>query len=1024
MHVIQRSISCLLISLLLPACATLLAQHPYERIYDLKDGLPALDLDGIYMTRDGRLWTCFAAGEFTSNFDGIRWENIHFADHGLPAGMKILTEDDQGLWFYKQEPDSTILACLLPDQTWIRFALEGWYTYSFDWTTQSPFAMNDRGELFSYSADLNAFIPDKNHSSPPLPRPSCRVIGRQFYYSSGIPTWTIDEGTKSYMGVIRNEQWSLVQRGGLSFLRQGTACEFRINDGQLFLIEDDQWRKIDLVLPDGRIALAHEMIGMKTWTDQHRMVQPCVIAEDQSSSRFLLYQLDSTGIPSLILSNVRRDQMKDFTHDQKGNIWYASATGMVRTNRVIRVFDAMDPNMVPGIHAIGEDPDHTIWLGGYTGKGGFSKWDGRKLSYTTPVSTPMKILPGSWTSPDGFLYFFSEYTGLTSIRQGRYNTIREPGGSVLRGYYFLPLSTGEIGLGMVKKGLGLARLEKGKLLSLRIIGKEKGIDLTNVLTLSEDKGGRIWMGRMNQGVAIYDPARDTAITWSRVPGVEGSLGVLSSCVDSTGTLWLGAQNGVYRLDYPELFDYLHVHPQTAWRKVPLPGGDTTRVGIIQESADYMIFGTARGLYLKQKRGPRTFALQCGEEIPDFGTEQNAVLIDSKGLLWVGTEGGALAIELDRLEFDTSATRIRMIAFQAGGKPVPLNGQMIGTFPADHRNILFTFRPAGNSALQDAHDYQILIVDQHHDTLFHLLQTRDLQVHLPYVPAGSYSILIRAYKHGVLAGETTYTFRVAQLLKENPWFWGGLACLLGAMAFLWIWARSTRQKQDMAHQLALETARREQDELKARALSNFFNPHFLNNSLHWVQSRYRKDPETALIVGRLAQNVDLLFANTRTGQVTHNLRKELTIVENYLRIQEIRFGAGLQARIDLPEDQAWLEDIQVPALLLQIHAENAIESGIRNRPGAARFLLRILKTADETRITIEDDGRGRPQQSLTGPSQHRGSTAVMNDLIQLYNAYNDKPIRVIYEDRIAGAEGNLYGTRVHINIPHNFRYVFS
>ncbi len=299
-----------------------------------------------------------------------------------------------------------------------------------------------------------------------------------------------------------------------------------------------------------------------------------------------------------------------------------------------------------------------------------------------------------------------------------------------------------------------------------------------------------------------------------------------------------------------------------------------------------------------------------------------------------------------------------------------------------------------------------------------------QVELPYLPAGNYIIQIQAFRHGVDVGKATYSFTISRLLKENPWFWAGLSVLVLALLLVWFWSHSTRQKQTMNHQLALEGARRERDTLKAKALGNFFNPHFLNNSLHWVQSRYRKDPETAALIGRLAQNVDLLFANTRSGQVTHSLRQELTIVENYLRIQEIRFGSGLTTTIRLPDDHEWLADVQVPALLLQIHTENAIESGIRNRPGASLFSLTIKKVDTGTSISIEDDGRGRPEIQINGENNHKGSTSVMEDLIELFNLYNTHPLLVRYEDRILITDGIPHGTRVHIHIPTNYRYDFS
>lgn len=1017
-----RSISFLMLLLLAGAGISLHGQHHYERIYTMEDGLPALDLDGIFFTADGSIWTRFASGEYISHFDGIQWTNERFSDHGLPAGMLTITADDQGLWFYKQESDSVIITCRQNKHTWKIFHLPGQYTFSYDWSTLSPIALDHKGNPHAYSAELDSFVLKPEDKVPPIPRPDLKAIGLQYYFSSGTPVWTFAAGETKYLGTLHNGAWQLKERIGLPFITGTTSAEYRILEDRLFFLHDDKKAAVPIPSATDRPLTPLSLIKVKPWSRSRLAVQPAVVVMDPLTKTLSLFALDSLGNARLILDHVRRDLMYDFAQDKQGRWWYATANGMVRTDPAIRIFQDQDPNMVTGLHAIGEDTSGRVWMGGYTGQGGFSRWDGHQLSHYSPGIEDARVLPGSYTHPDGYQYFFTAGKGLLALSDDQASIITAPDGEPLHGYYFLPLSTGDIGMGLVKRGLGIARLNRGTLTHFRSIGKEKGLELTNVQTLSEDHRARIWMGRLNQGIALYDPARDTAITWPRVPGVPCSIGALSMCTTSDGTLWIGAHNGLYRLPQPEQFDYIKDHPSSHWQRILLPGNDTSRVSVIKELDQYLVIGTVEGLYLRQRYGPRTFTLRYGEDLPAGGTEQNAVLLDSKGNLWIGTESGALSIDLDQLRFDTSSTSLRLASFTAGGKVIPATGSSIGRFPAEHRNITFFFLPSGNTSLEDRLFYDVTVIRDDQDTLYRASQSRDRQVELPYLPAGNYIIHITAFRHGVEVGHTTCSFAISRLLKENPWFWSGLILLILGMIWIWLRSQAIRQRQAMHHQLALEGARRERDTLKAKALGNFFNPHFLNNSLHWVQSRYRKDPETAALVGRLAQNVDLLFANTRSGQVTHSLRQELTIVENYLRIQEIRFGKGLTTTIVLPDDHEWLTDIQVPALLLQIHTENAIESGIRNRPGASLFCLTINQVETGTTITIEDDGRGRPEPNPE--NTHKGSTSVMEDLIDLFNLYNAEPIQVKYEDRIQVTDGIPHGTRVHIHIPVNYRYDFS
>ncbi|MBK8880785.1 MAG: hypothetical protein IPN74_20440 [Haliscomenobacter sp.] len=140
----------------------------------------------------------------------------------------------------------------------------------------------------------------------------------------------------------------------------------------------------------------------------------------------------------------------------------------------------------------------------------------------------------------------------------------------------------------------------------------------------------------------------------------------------------------------------------------------------------------------------------------------------------------------------------------------------------------------------------------------------------------------------------------------------------------------------------------------------------------MQSRYRKDPETTLVIGKLADNVEAL--------TKHPERHILSFP-----------GPGTGDRAELPGHSAgavWRKTKRSPGtptsdgpplhagtLPLQIHTENAVEKGIRNREGAGQFLLRVRRLEDGCEIVIEDDGRGRSEQKEFY-AERKGSTAVM------------------------------------------------
>ncbi len=634
-------------------------------------------------------------------------------------------------------------------------------------------------------------------------------------------------------------------------------------------------------------------------------------------------------------------------------------------------------------------------------------------------------------SPSGRLYFFAEGDfGFCFIKNGVLSKAALPGLPQRQtGFYIAGLSEGKMGLGLHMLGLGIAEEVNGAISKLKIVGKEKGLLLENVLTIAEDWGGRLWCGRTSQGIAVYDPVRDTAVTWLRSNENPKSVGALASCVDENGTLWLGTNNGIYQLPSAHKFDYLKQDLFKALVPFPLPGKATQRIHALVDTERFLIAGSTHGLYFFDKRyrgkRPRIFSMLFGRDLTGQGVEQNALLFTPPtagkegGYLWVGTQGGATRLELSLLRFDTSATDLHLTGFTAGGDKVGIVEGKISKLPVKKRNITFAFLPSGNKLLKDDLYFDIAVVNGQGDTLFWRSQTKERGGELPYLPQGKYTLHITAFKHNVVSGQAAWAFTVPRLPSENPWVWAGLALVVLGIPFTWFYMKKR-------HQAELERSRRERDALQIRALSNFFNPHFINNALHWVQSRYRKDADTATIVGRLSENVDHLFANTQSGKAYHPLSKELEIVQNYLKIQQVRFGEGLRVSLDLPKDEGAMEAVQVPSMLLQIHTENAVEKGIRNRKEAGRFLLSVKMGDDGCHVAIEDDGRGRPRnvEPQFGGTR-KGSTAVMDDLIALFNRYNKQPLTVRYEDFIFGeTEGGRYGTRVHFFIPKNYNYELS
>jgi len=1027
-HFRQNSKATLLTAAWLLGVATAcLAQQPFQYKYIRSDGLPSVEAEFIRFSKKGELWTTYSAGEYLSRFDGMNWTHYRLDSLGLPPKIAILNEDKYGLWFAAQSNQPTIMVRFTPDEKWKTYQIEGFLTPYFDTKNNCLRLLGDRPYAYAYDPVSDTFVRSKTPLIPDTGINSQDTY--HFVHSYGnnemclIKKQSQQDSFYVFFGekfgqsfLVENSIFHIIDPMGKKFIIQA--------NGRFYWEEKNKRKALQPILPDGSVGQIIIYQHLHKWENGPLPIQRNGFQVKHPTLDLLyLYELHDDGSLELLLSHLDGDVQKFFAQDPQGNWWYTTSTGIVRTDQTQLVFDQHAPEMVSGLHTIAQDGKGRIWFGGYNGQGGFSVFDGQRLRRRVFSEAILRLLPGSHLGKSGNLYFFTEGgMGLISIQDEKISTRLLSGYQT--GYYICPLSGGKIGLGLWLVGLGITQEENGTISKLKLVGKDKGLLLDNVLTIAEDKAGRLWAGRTVQGIAVYDPARDTAVTWLRSPDVPQSVGALASCVDENGTLWLGTNDGVYQLPDAHLFDYLHKDLFSQIQKLPLPGLASQQIHSLINTAHFLVAGTADGLYFLDKKyagdRPRIFSMQFEKEISGQGVEQNALhyfpTAEGEGHLWVGTQRGATRIDLSLLRFDTSATTLSLLKFTAGDAHIPFDEGLISPLPPKKRSITFSFAPSGNTFLKDDLFFDIAVVNSRGDTLFQRSQTKERSGEMPYLPQGHYTLHVTAYKHNVVSGEAAWAFTVPRLPNENPWFWAGLALLVLGVPFTYLYLKKR-------HQAELEKSKRERDGLQIRALANFFNPHFVNNTLHWVQSRYRKDPDTVTILGRLSENVYHLFKNTQIGKAYHPLSKELEILQNYLKIQQLRFGEGdFQVVLDLPTTSA---NLNVPAMLLQIHAENAVEKGIRNRKGAGHFSLSVKMDKDGCHIIMEDDGRGRFFTDTSLAGDRKSSTAVMADLIALFNRYNRRPLTVHYEDHIfSDPGGEQYGTRVHFFIPDNYNYELS
>lgn len=235
------------------------------------------------------------------------------------------------------------------------------------------------------------------------------------------------------------------------------------------------------------------------------------------------------------------------------------------------------------------------------------------------------------------------------------------------------------------------------------------------------------------------------------------------------------------------------------------------------------------------------------------------------------------------------------------------------------------------------------------------------------------------------------------LRTDAW-WLRALVWLSAPVVVGIWLKMWNV---LRVEMKLEEQKRLVLEARLDALQRQINPHFLFNTLNSIASLVRHRPaEARVMIGKLAS---LLRAMLKDHDVLVPLREEMQLIDDYLEIEIVRFGAE-KLRV-VKEIEPAVLDVRVPSILLQPLVENSIKHGLEPRIAGGTITLRSRRSADGLVIEVEDDGVGMSEQTLSNGAGI-GMKLVRDRLQMLYGA----------ESRFDVQSRPGRGTRVSLTVP--------
>lgn len=130
-----------------------------------------------------------------------------------------------------------------------------------------------------------------------------------------------------------------------------------------------------------------------------------------------------------------------------------------------------------------------------------------------------------------------------------------------------------------------------------------------------------------------------------------------------------------------------------------------------------------------------------------------------------------------------------------------------------------------------------------------------------------------------------------------------------------------------------------------------NPHFFFNSLNNIKALVLADPQAA------RRAIDLLSELLRTSLYRRDvvqipLRDELTLINDYLELERMRFEERLRVEINVDES---LLSAPVLPLSIQVLVENAIKYGIAQRKDGGVIRIGVAKYGADLLISVSNPG---------------------------------------------------------------------
>jgi two-component system, LytTR family, sensor kinase len=143
------------------------------------------------------------------------------------------------------------------------------------------------------------------------------------------------------------------------------------------------------------------------------------------------------------------------------------------------------------------------------------------------------------------------------------------------------------------------------------------------------------------------------------------------------------------------------------------------------------------------------------------------------------------------------------------------------------------------------------------------------------------------------------------------------------------------------------------EMQISLLKSQINPHFLFNTLNSISTLMHSSKDQAR---KMITQLGDVFRYALDSHKTENveLSNEVQFIENYIKIQQVRFGDRLRFHKSIDPN---CSTMRIPPMILQPLIENSVKYGIAPKEEGGNIYLTVKQEGPKVFFEVRDDGLG-------------------------------------------------------------------